>query len=127
MDVYQEIRERIKKYPNALLTEESYGLSVTPEGGFTVWIASNDKYYSVGFEGWHEDFDSAEEALECFAWGLSNKCRLKIYNKGTNSYKWVTQSLENDEWENVSTTCLLFFAFWKKSNIIYKQNNLITS
>ena len=127
MDVYQEIRKRIKKYPNAVLEEERHGLSVTPEDGFTVWVASNEEYYSVGFEGWHEDFDSAEEALECFGWGLSNKCRLKIYNKGSKPYKWVTQSLKNGEWENVSTTGLLFFAFWKKSNVIYKQNSLIHS
>ena len=127
MDVYEEIRERIKKYPGAKLEEEPHGLSVTPEGGFTVWIASNEEYYSVGFEGWHENFNTPEEALECFAWGLSDECRLKIYSKGSKPHKWITQSKQDGKWVDISTTGLIFFAFWQKSNVSYKQNSLIRS
>lgn len=32
----------------------------------------------VGYGGWHEHFHSPEKALECFAFGFSDQCRLKI-------------------------------------------------
>jgi len=124
MDIYKEIKERIKQYSNVVLAEDPSGLSVTPEGGFTVSIASNDEYYSVDFGGWHENFKFPEEALDCFAWGLSDECRVKVFSRDGKPHKWVAQSLENGEWEDVSTTGMLFFAFWKKANVSYLQNEL---
>lgn len=125
MDVYQEIKTRMERYPYVALVEEAHGLSVTPDNGFTVWIASNDNYFSVGFDGWHEHFEAAEEALKFFAWGLSDRCRLKIVSRGRTQCKWVTESLEDGEWVEVSTTGLFFFPFWRKAEVTYKQNHLI--
>lgn len=124
MDIYNVIRQRVKKYSNVVLEEELYGLSVTPQGGFTVSIASNDEYYSVDFEGWHENFESPVEALECFAWGLSVECRVKVFSRGGKPHKWVAQSFDSGEWNDVSTTGLLFYAFWKKESVSYMQNKL---
>ena len=124
MDIYTEIRQRVKSYRNVVLEEDQYGLSVTPIGGFTVSIASNDEYCTVDFEGWHKHFDTSQEALDCFAWGLSENCRVKVFSRGGKAHKWTAQSLENGVWSDVSTTGLLFFPFWRKVEISYAQNKL---
>jgi hypothetical protein len=36
---------------------------------------SAESGYTVYFEGWPEEFTSEDEALDCFAFGLSPKCR----------------------------------------------------
>ena len=127
MKIIAEIKERLKQYPELSVEEDSNGISVTPEGGFTVWAADHGNSYIIGFEGWHEEFKEPDEALNCFAWGLSNECRLKIISRGGKPHKWTVQSLENGQWVGESTTGLLFFQFWRKKTISYKQNAVINS
>ena len=124
MEIYSEIKDRLEKYSNVETIDEPHGLSVTVENGFTVWIAANKEYYSVGFEGLEETFEDREDALNCFSWCLSEKCRQKIFFKGTKPYKWVAQSFENGVWVDYSTMGSLIIAFWKKDRVEYKLNEL---
>ena len=125
MSIIQVIKEKLKKYPQLPAKEGNNSLSVTPENGFTVWVTDHGNSYTVGFEGWHEEFSNFDEALNCFAWGLSSECRLMVIKRGSTVYKWVAQSLENGKWVNVSTTCLLFYPLWRRKNISYKQNTVL--
>lgn len=127
MSLIAKIIEKLKKYPQLIVDEDKYGISVTPDGGFTVWATENENSYTVGFEGWHEEFDNIDEALNCFAYGLSNKCRLKIIERGNVAHRWVAQSLENGQWVNGSTTGLILFPFWRKARVSYRQNEIINS
>lgn len=127
MNIVAEIEKRLKKYPQLLPVVEANSISVEPENGFTVWATDNDGSYTVGFEGWHEEFSDSEEALNCFAWGLSNECRLKVTARGGKAHRWVAQYLENDQWINSSATGLIFFPFWLRAKISYKQNAVINS
>jgi hypothetical protein len=38
--------------------------------------------YTVSFEGWPEDFGNADEAMNAFAFGLSDEARLREYRRG---------------------------------------------
>lgn len=127
LDALSEIRKKLKKYPELQALEEQHGLSVTPPTGFCVSIHSNGDGYIVGFEGWDEHFKSPEEAMNCFAWGLSNECRLKVTSRGGKPHKWTAQQYVQDAWIDVSTTGLIFFKFWCKEEIIYMQNTVIES
>lgn len=127
MSIITRIKEKIEKYPNLIADEEQDSISITPVGGFTVWATDNGSSYTVGFEGWHEEFESIDEALNCFAWGLSTECRLKVTKRGNVTHKWVAQSLENGQWVNTSTTGLLFFPFWRRAKVSHKQNAIINS
>ncbi|MGI3131612.1 hypothetical protein ACRSLK_14575 [Halopseudomonas pachastrellae] len=124
MSIVEKIKEKLDKYSGLSVSEGRNTISVTPEGGFTVWAADNRGLYTVGFEGWHEEFKDLAEALNCFGWGLSSECRLEITVRGGVPHKWVAQSLENGQWVNSSTTGLLFFPFWRKAKISYKQNSV---
>ena len=84
-----------------------------------------DDSYTVFFEGWHEEFDDSEEALNCLAFGLSKDCRLKEHSRGSTPYKWTVEYLDGDNWEESSTTGTFFFPFWKSKKMRYLQNNLI--
>lgn len=127
MSAIQEIQEKLNKYPGLGFELESNSISVLPENGFTVWLTENESSYTVGYDGWHEDFDSKEEALNCFAFGLSSECRLKIHKFGDSPYKWVVQYREAGEWLDDSTTGLVFVPFWRSRNIEYLQNAVTNS
>ena len=127
MSIVTRIKEKIEEYPNLTIDEEQCSISVTPVGGFTVWATDNGSSYTVGFEGWHEEFESTEEALICFVWGLSTECRLEVTKRGNVTHKWVAQNLENGQWVNTSTTGLLFFPFWRGAKVSHKQNAIINS
>jgi uncharacterized protein YihD (DUF1040 family) len=123
-----EIIERLKKYPNAEyeLNEDSIIVKENNENGFSVSLISNgDENYTVAFDIWHEEFENEIDALNCFASGLSRDCRLKTTKKGGNPIKWTVQSNEDGNWIDGSTTGLINLAFWKKSEIVYLQNDLI--
>jgi hypothetical protein len=67
--------------------------------GFTVTLhVGGEGGYTVFFDGWHEDFDNQEEALNCFAFGLSDECRLKECRRGSFAYKWTVESNEHGQW-----------------------------
>ena len=127
MSVIQEIKEKLGKHPELAFELESNSISVLPDNGFTVWLTENGNSYTVGYDGWHEEFNSKEEALNCFSFGLSSECRLKIHKFGNSPYKWVVQYREAGEWLNDSTTGLIFVPFWRPRNIVYLQNAVINS
>jgi hypothetical protein len=95
--------------------------------GFSVSVTeTSSNSYTVSFEGWHEDFEDASEALNVIAFGLSGECRLREYRRGGYAYRWTLEALEDGVWKEESTTALIFFPFWKKTKVRYLQNKLIS-
>ena len=129
MNVIEEIKARLQKYPHAKYECDADSISVFPtsDDGFTVSLNVNPNSYTVSFDGWHEDFQDEEEALNCFAFGLSSDCRLKEYRRGRYAYKWTVEAKENEEWVTDSSTGLFLFPFWMKKESRYLQNNLIAT
>lgn len=127
MNVIEEIKANLQKYPHAKSESNSSSISVFPtsDDGFTVGLTVNQDSYTVSFDGWHENFQDKEEALNCFAFGLSPDCRLKEYRRGNFAYKWIVESKENGGWVEDSTTGLFLFPFWMKKEVRYLQNDLI--
>ena len=125
----EQIKERLRKYPHVQYEADASSISVLPTSndGFTVDLDVNQGQYSVSFNGWHEVFEKEDEALECFAFGLSDECRLKECRRGNFAYRWTVESKENGKWVADSETGLFFFPFWKPKKVCYLQNNLIAS
>jgi len=129
MTVIDEINERLSKYPGLKFKRDRDSICVSPtspDGFFIEFSVNPGGSYTIAFEGWHEDFDDRTEALNVFALGLSNECRLKEYMRGNFAYKWTVEFLEDGLWTKQSTTGLLLFPFWRKPAIRYLQNNLIS-
>lgn len=127
MDPIAEIRERFKKYPDARYEAGDGWIRYVPcsENGFVVELQALDEEVIVAFDGWHEHFPDNETALNCFAFGLSDACRLKIVSRGGRPHKWIVEELQNGYWVADSETGLLFFQFWRRPRVIYLQNAII--
>ncbi|MFB2681013.1 hypothetical protein [Shewanella mangrovisoli] len=127
MDCINQIKEKLKKYPDLRWELDGSTISVSPENGFTVWLVESEQGCTVGYNGWHEEFSDKNEALNCFAFGLSEQCRLKVFLKGKTEYKWVMEALEDGIWVSHSTTGIFFYPYWRKTKISYLQNHVISS
>jgi len=128
VNVIDEIKSRLSKYPNVRYESTASSISVLPtsDSGFEVGLEVDRDTFTVFFDGWHEVFDNEAEALNCLAFGLSDECRLKEYRRGSFAYKWTIESLEDGKWLERGTTGLFIFPFWKEPQIRYLQNDLIT-
>jgi len=129
MSAIEKIKDKLRKYPQLNCQIEGNKISVEPSSttGFTVWLIDNDPGYTVGFDGWHEEFENQDEALNCFAFGLSDKCRLKVAKRGNKPYSWTVESKIGKEWNEDSKTGLIFVPFWKTKTIEYLSNPIINT
>ncbi|MDJ1500261.1 hypothetical protein [Xanthocytophaga agilis] len=122
------ILEHLKQHPEIVVERSGDSIRVLPksEKGFTVILSAQpDSLFIVYFEMWHSEFDRWEDAFQCFMWGLSNQCRLKVTKRGDTPYKWTAESSYTGTWEFVSATGVLNFAFWKTQNEYYLQNDWV--
>ncbi len=82
--IVARVVEKLKKYPNVGYTTAAGCVSIPAQkpSGFAVSIQEDGDEFVVAFEGWHERFKDADEALNCFAFGLSTACRLRVLRVG---------------------------------------------
>src|SRR5215813_12637481 len=128
MNVIEEIKRRLSKCPDVQFSSDACSITILPVSseGFSVTVTeTSSSGYTVSFEGWHEDFEDANEALNVFAFGLSDECRLREYRRGGFAYKWTLESWEDGQWKANSTTALFFFPFWRKLEVLHLQNKLL--
>lgn len=127
MSAINDIKKRLERYPDVHyeLGENIITIPASSPNGFSVSMFEGDSMWVVSFEGWHEHFGDAQQALNCFAFGLSADCRLKVALRGTFAYRWTVQSRSEDRWVDDAETVLMLFPFWRKKRIEYRQNNVI--
>ena len=128
MTAIEIIKHRLKGYPFTRYTSSDDWIAVAPAGvdGFSVWLTDKKPGYTVGYDGWHEEFDDEGAALDAFAFGLSEDCRLKVIQRGKFECSWTLEGKdENGQWSEDSKTSLVFIPFWRKKCTIYRQNRLI--
>ncbi len=122
-------KEGLANYPEADVEVDTDTLSVYPSepGGFTVSLTAWDEVprWTVSFDAWHEDFEVEQEALDCFGFGLSPACRLRIDQKGRTDYRWTVEQLRDGQWIGISSTLLFRFPFWRRRRTSYFQNSLL--
>ena len=84
------ILEKVRRYPQLRVENTASAITVHPESpdGFPARLDQHRKGCTVSFAGWHEHFESDEEAkaLNCFAFGLSEQCRLRVLSRGSFDY-----------------------------------------
>ena len=91
------------------------------EHAFDVTLWGRDPC-TIGFDGWHHEFDNLEEAITWFLFGLSPRCRLRVTVRGGWDYRWEVQSLRDGDWIKETSGELLLVPFWKPAKIIYRRN-----
>jgi hypothetical protein len=95
ISIIEKIIEKLKKYPNVRYTRTDSELTIEPQHrkGFTVSIHTNHREIVVSSDYWHEHFDcdDDESALNCFAFMLSDSCRLKVEYRGEKPKRWTLE------------------------------------
>ena len=80
-------------------------------------------HLDLGHEAhWSEGFSDAEDAIEWFLFGLSNRCRLKYEWRGRKCCRTTVEYLDGDQWKVHSRRGFVFSAFRKTCMIEYKRN-----
>ena len=127
MSAIETIRAKLQSYPQLQYEHTSSSITVSPESpdGFPVSFYVEGARFVVGFGGWHEHFDSESEALNCFAFGLSDQCRLRVTTRGSTDCRWTVQHLVGGSWCDESETGLLLFPFWRHRSERFHQNRII--
>src|SRR5262245_11183309 len=123
MSAVEQIRERLQRHPELRFHVANGAITVEPPtaGGFSVSLREGTGEFVVGFGGWHEHFTSEVEAMNCFAFGLSDRCRLRVHFRGSFAYHWAVEERSADGWREQSATGLLFFPFWRRPHVEYRQ------
>ena len=127
MPAIKTIRRKLQRYPELRYDETSDSIIVHPPSseGFAVALYQRDGAYTVSFAGWHEEFNSEGEVLNCFAFGLSEECRLRVLSRGRWDYRWIVQHIVEGAWQDESETGLIFFPFWLPRRERILQNHAI--
>jgi hypothetical protein len=124
MEIIDRIKVALAESPGLRFSETSGSIEVHPrdEHGFTVGLQVEPGGFRVHFDGWHEDFHSAEEAVNCFLFGLTPSCRLAVVYRGRMATTWRLEGQRDGEWTTDSETVLLLQPFWRRPRIVYRQN-----
>lgn len=136
MNAIDEIKTRLQKYPQVKSEIKAHQAIVFPlnENGFEVSLTEKLPGYTVSFDAWHEEYDDVEQALDAFAFGLSDACRLKVTFRGKLAYVWnVEEKAGNGEWfpcEWIGCNEMGILSpplFWLKKRFVFLQNTLLKS
>jgi hypothetical protein len=94
--------------------------------GFAVRLQMvHDREYVVSYEGWQHTFDRAEDAYDCFEYGLSDSCRLKIALRGDEPVGWHVEKWEYGMWVPAQhPRRRRSLAFWRPLRTVYRQNHV---
>jgi hypothetical protein len=127
MSAIEIIRVKLQSYPQLRYESTRSSITVSPESsdGFSVSFCQEGTGFVVGYGGWHEHFDSETEALNCFAFGLSDQCRLRVTSRGSTDYRWTVQHLVDGNWCDESQTGIFLFPFWRRRSERFHQNRII--
>jgi hypothetical protein len=125
--VFEELFRKLKDCGQARYEAGSGFIRVFPatRGGFPVrieWVW--DTHFTVFLDGWHQDFDSYEDAARCFALAASGRYRLKTRSKGGFRFRWTVEYWEGSDWVEDATTTTLFYPFWRPTSTDYLRNDL---
>ncbi|MBS1715085.1 MAG: hypothetical protein JST30_12195 [Armatimonadetes bacterium] len=120
------VKSALKEYPEVQGEEVQGTFSVTAgPGGFNVSIqeSNGEQIVSAGF--WHDHFDDAIAASDCFLWLLTPLTRVVEKRKRGRTVGARLERLENDEWVPMGSTSNLFQSPFAKAEDVVLQNRHI--
>jgi hypothetical protein len=126
MSAVKRIIERLKRHPELVYGATATTITVNPPtvDGFAVSLIEEARAWIVAFDGWHKHLAAEDEALHCFALGLSGQCRLRVDYRGFVPHRWTLETQTDHGWRADSTVGQLLFAFWRHPRVEYRRNTL---
>jgi hypothetical protein len=126
MNPIVRIREKLKQYP---ALEVEYGKDYvrveapSPEG-FPVSFHLEGNGAHVRLAGWREYFESEGDALECFGFAFTERCRLRVESRGKKDCSWTLELFDEGAWHEDLSVGLRIRPVLGKKRMRYLQNRL---
>lgn len=107
-------------------SEHTITVPAASDDGFVVRLrVMHDREFVVWYDRWQRTFDRAEDAFDCFEYGLSDSCRLKITLRGETPVSWHVEKREYGMWMSGHRRVKrLSLAFWRPKRTVYRQNHV---
>lgn len=107
-------------------TDRTVTVPALSEDGFPVALdVRHDREFVVSYDHWQHTFDRAEDAFDCFEYGLSESCRLRITFRGDQPVAWHVEKREYGMWvPGRHPLKRLDLAFWRPTRVVYRQNHV---
>ncbi len=127
MALIDRVAEELARFPAIRFRRDgdSIGVDAASPEGFQVSFSSDGRRHLVHYEGWHEDFADADQAMGCFMSGLTAAVRLKVTRRGGHAHLWTVEVREGEGWKAASSVGLVFFPFWRRKEVVTLQNRWI--
>jgi hypothetical protein len=126
MDPTRTLIEKLKKRPELSHTEIPGGVRIEPMGpvGFAVELHGEEDGWTVylGEGGFHESFETGEEALDFIAWCYSERPRLREVWRGPSLARAILEVHENGQWRCSAETVFFFVPIWRRRREEIRQN-----
>jgi hypothetical protein len=133
--IIEEIRMKMSYFPNARVEQDATSITYFPDNadGFVVRLvvlheSMAGEWYSVYYNGSHEEFSDRGSAILTFGFGLSTECRVREYSRSGEAYRWVVDIWDSvrwkPDWEIVRFSPALWRA-WRRPTVRFLQNLLI--
>lgn len=126
MDVLKAALDILCQYPGLQYSTAPNAVHVDAPNpnGFPVSLEVDTQGFKVSLAGWHETFQEAEDALECFAFAFSRKCRIHVVSRGNTDCAWTLQFREGNTWNGDSTVGTPNYRVWRAKEERYLHNIL---
>ena len=103
-------------------------VSAEEPSGFDVTLrVIGPRTFVVSYEGWFQTFDRAEDAYDCFEYGLSDSCALRITFRGPTAVAWQIEKREYGVWMLGRRVRHRLVPFWKRRRLERRQNHVFRS
>jgi hypothetical protein len=108
--------------------EDRIAVPAADAGGFDVTLrVVEPRKFLVSYEGWFQTFGRAEDAYDCFEYGLSDSCRLRITFRGRTAVAWQIEKRDYGVWMPGRAVRRRLAPFWRKARIERRQNQVFKS
>jgi hypothetical protein len=107
-------------------SEDAIVVPAASDEGFVVRLRMvSGRNFVVEYDGWRHTFDRAEDAYDCFEYGLSESCRLKTTLRGDVAVSWQVEKREFGMWvPGHATRNWRGLGFWRPARVVYYQNHV---
>jgi len=124
MDIIDLIRQKVAKFPQLRYGAGPRHIHIDApfDHGFAIDVTVTMKGIVVAFDRWYERFDNPEDALACFDFAFSDRCRVRVDRAGSTDFRWTLECRYDDEWEKDTSVTSMLYPFWKPVYSRYLQN-----
>jgi len=107
-DIIALLRAKLSRHPGVRYraTDDEVTLDPARPDGFEVRVVREDRHIRVFYAGWSDTFESATEAMDCFDFAFSDRCRLRVASRGGVDYAWRLEYYLDDAWHSDSSVQL---------------------